>query len=142
MHQLGNTSILGIGPVCGSPQAKYNLAPIVFHRHRGIDVLRIPRLCILLKKLLQVICMLLCRHVIIETNNTTARIFPSVPDCETPEFWCGSPPLDGFSPRSFESFILIQCRQLTVLRLGVRTNTARMMTSTGVIPVNQIVLAK
>eukprot|EP00208_Stichococcus_sp_RCC1054_P002783 CAMPEP_0206138428 /NCGR_PEP_ID=MMETSP1473-20131121/3318_1 /ASSEMBLY_ACC=CAM_ASM_001109 /TAXON_ID=1461547 /ORGANISM="Stichococcus sp, Strain RCC1054" /LENGTH=410 /DNA_ID=CAMNT_0053531865 /DNA_START=169 /DNA_END=1401 /DNA_ORIENTATION=+ len=27
------------------------------------------------------------RHVIIETNNTTARIFPSVPDCETPEFW-------------------------------------------------------
>lgn len=28
------------------------------------------------------------RHVIIETNNTTARIFPSVPDCETPEFWC------------------------------------------------------
>lgn len=28
-----------------------------------------------------------CRHVIIETNNTTARIFPSVPDCETPEYW-------------------------------------------------------
>lgn len=28
------------------------------------------------------------RHVIIETNNTTARIFPSVPDCETPEYWC------------------------------------------------------
>ena len=28
-----------------------------------------------------------CRHVIIETNNTTARIFPAVPDCETPEFW-------------------------------------------------------
>jgi len=27
------------------------------------------------------------RHVIIETNNTTARIFPSVPDCETSEFW-------------------------------------------------------
>ena len=27
------------------------------------------------------------RHVIIETNNTTARIFPAVPDCETPEFW-------------------------------------------------------
>jgi magnesium-protoporphyrin IX monomethyl ester (oxidative) cyclase len=27
------------------------------------------------------------RHVIIETNNTTARIFPSVPDCETPEYW-------------------------------------------------------
>ena len=30
---------------------------------------------------------LACRHVIIETNNTTARIFPAVPDCETPEFW-------------------------------------------------------
>ncbi len=29
----------------------------------------------------------LCRHVIIETNKTTARIFPEVPDCETPEFW-------------------------------------------------------
>ncbi len=28
-----------------------------------------------------------CRHVIIETNKTTARIFPEVPDCETPEFW-------------------------------------------------------
>ncbi|CAK0784728.1 Member of the CCCH zinc finger [Coccomyxa viridis] len=27
------------------------------------------------------------RHVIIETNKTTARIFPEVPDCETPEFW-------------------------------------------------------
>jgi magnesium-protoporphyrin IX monomethyl ester (oxidative) cyclase len=27
------------------------------------------------------------RHVIIETNNTTARIFPSVPDVETPQFW-------------------------------------------------------
>jgi magnesium-protoporphyrin IX monomethyl ester (oxidative) cyclase len=25
--------------------------------------------------------------VIIETNKTTARIFPEVPDCETPEFW-------------------------------------------------------
>ena len=25
--------------------------------------------------------------MIIETNNTTARIFPAVPDCETPEFW-------------------------------------------------------
>ena len=22
-----------------------------------------------------------------ETNNTTARIFPAVPDCETPAFW-------------------------------------------------------
>ena len=31
-------------------------------------------------------CMLR-RHVIIETNKTTARIFPEVPDCETPEFW-------------------------------------------------------
>lgn len=28
-----------------------------------------------------------CRHVIIETNKTTARIFPEVPDCEAPEFW-------------------------------------------------------
>ena len=27
------------------------------------------------------------RHVIIETNKTTARIFPQVPDCEAPEFW-------------------------------------------------------
>lgn len=27
------------------------------------------------------------QHVIIETNNTTARIFPEVPDCEAPEFW-------------------------------------------------------
>jgi magnesium-protoporphyrin IX monomethyl ester (oxidative) cyclase len=27
------------------------------------------------------------RHVIIETNKTTARLFPEVPDCETPEFW-------------------------------------------------------
>ena len=27
------------------------------------------------------------RHVIIETNKTTARIFPEVPDCETPQFW-------------------------------------------------------
>jgi len=27
------------------------------------------------------------QHVIIETNNTTARIFPEVPDCETPQFW-------------------------------------------------------
>ncbi len=27
------------------------------------------------------------RHVIIETNKTTARIFPEVPDCEAPEFW-------------------------------------------------------
>ena len=25
--------------------------------------------------------------MIIETNKTTARIFPEVPDCETPEFW-------------------------------------------------------
>ena len=30
---------------------------------------------------------MLRRHVIIETNKTTARIFPEVPDCETPEFW-------------------------------------------------------
>ena len=28
-----------------------------------------------------------CRHVVIETNKTTARLFPEVPDCETPEFW-------------------------------------------------------
>lgn len=28
-----------------------------------------------------------CRHVIIETNKTTARLFPEVPDCEVPEFW-------------------------------------------------------
>ena len=27
------------------------------------------------------------RHVIIETNKTTARIFPQVPDCEAPVFW-------------------------------------------------------
>ncbi|KAK9786692.1 hypothetical protein WJX73_003154 [Symbiochloris irregularis] len=27
------------------------------------------------------------RHVIIETNKTTARIFPQVPDCEAPIFW-------------------------------------------------------
>jgi magnesium-protoporphyrin IX monomethyl ester (oxidative) cyclase len=27
------------------------------------------------------------QHVIIETNKTTARIFPEVPDCETAEFW-------------------------------------------------------
>ncbi|KAL0029748.1 hypothetical protein WJX79_007240 [Trebouxia sp. C0005] len=27
------------------------------------------------------------QHVIIETNNTTARIFPEVPDCEAPKFW-------------------------------------------------------
>lgn len=27
------------------------------------------------------------RHVVIETNKTTARLFPEVPDCETPEFW-------------------------------------------------------
>lgn len=27
------------------------------------------------------------RHVIIETNKTTARIFPEVPDCECAEFW-------------------------------------------------------
>lgn len=27
------------------------------------------------------------RHVIIETNKTTARLFPEVPDCEVPEFW-------------------------------------------------------
>ena len=25
--------------------------------------------------------------MIVETNNTTARIFPAVPDCETPAFW-------------------------------------------------------
>ena len=25
--------------------------------------------------------------MIIETNKTTARIFPEVPDCETPQFW-------------------------------------------------------
>ena len=25
--------------------------------------------------------------MIIETNKTTARIFPQVPDCETPAFW-------------------------------------------------------
>ena len=25
--------------------------------------------------------------MIVETNNTTARIFPAVPDCETPVFW-------------------------------------------------------
>ena len=31
--------------------------------------------------------LVLRRHVIIETNKTTARIFPEVPDCETPEFW-------------------------------------------------------
>ena len=31
--------------------------------------------------------LMLRRHVIIETNKTTARIFPEVPDCETPEFW-------------------------------------------------------
>lgn len=36
---------------------------------------------------------LLGRHVIIETNNTTARIFPSVPDVETAHFWCVSQPL-------------------------------------------------
>ena len=29
----------------------------------------------------------LCRHVIIETNKTTARLFPEVPDCETDAFW-------------------------------------------------------
>lgn len=28
-----------------------------------------------------------CRHVIIETNKTTARIFPQVPDCENDLFW-------------------------------------------------------
>ncbi len=28
-----------------------------------------------------------CRHVIIETNKTTARIFPEVPDCENDQFW-------------------------------------------------------
>lgn len=28
-----------------------------------------------------------CRHVIIETNKTTARIFPQVPDCENDQFW-------------------------------------------------------
>lgn len=28
-----------------------------------------------------------CRHVIIETNKTTARIFPQVPNCEVPVFW-------------------------------------------------------
>ena len=28
-----------------------------------------------------------CRHVIIETNKTTARIFPQVPDCENALFW-------------------------------------------------------
>jgi magnesium-protoporphyrin IX monomethyl ester (oxidative) cyclase len=27
------------------------------------------------------------QHVVIETNKTTARIFPEVPDCETEEFW-------------------------------------------------------
>jgi magnesium-protoporphyrin IX monomethyl ester (oxidative) cyclase len=27
------------------------------------------------------------RHVIIETNKTTARIFSEVPDCEAPQFW-------------------------------------------------------
>ena len=27
------------------------------------------------------------RHVIIETNKTTARLFPEVPDCETEQFW-------------------------------------------------------
>eukprot|EP00884_Botryococcus_braunii_P016236 jgi/Botrbrau1/3296/Bobra.174_1s0059.1 len=27
------------------------------------------------------------RHVIIETNKTTARIFSEVPDCESPKFW-------------------------------------------------------
>ena len=27
------------------------------------------------------------RHVIIETNKTTARIFPQVPDCENALFW-------------------------------------------------------
>lgn len=27
------------------------------------------------------------RHVIIETNKTTARIFPQVPDCENDQFW-------------------------------------------------------
>lgn len=25
--------------------------------------------------------------MIIETNKTTARLFPEVPDCEVPEFW-------------------------------------------------------
>ncbi|EFN56109.1 hypothetical protein CHLNCDRAFT_48731 [Chlorella variabilis] len=27
------------------------------------------------------------RHVIIETNNATARVFPEVPDCDAPGFW-------------------------------------------------------
>ena len=28
-----------------------------------------------------------CRHVIIETNKTTARLFPEVPCCENDKFW-------------------------------------------------------
>ncbi|EFN52209.1 hypothetical protein CHLNCDRAFT_139044 [Chlorella variabilis] len=27
------------------------------------------------------------RHVIVETNNAAARVFPEVPDCDAPGFW-------------------------------------------------------
>ena len=74
-------------------QRRRNLASFVLPQwQQGVDARHILPRCILLEKLLQGIHTLSCRHVIIETNNTTARIFPSVPDCETSEFWCGSYP--------------------------------------------------